>query len=135
MLANLIKRQKLWVVPLMISLAFSWCALLCQNVAQAAVSHDKVSGVAMPPCHSMAVSETAEPAAGVSGHDSDTCSGCDTLAVNSVAIELPVLCLLALPLAPGAVQYPMQANGFYPVQEPPYPRTTPLYIQKSALLI
>ncbi|WP_333608620.1 hypothetical protein [Arsukibacterium sp.] len=150
MLLTLAKQQRRWTIPLMVSLAFSWCMMFCSGLMQLATAAesatpDRVAAApALPPCHSrMSVAPMdATDTVGqlVNGNSTlitdDSCFGCESAAVTIAALELPPLLLwLEAVTALTLDSLPAQQHSLYLAQGPPYPRTTPLYLQKSLLLI
>lgn len=129
MLSTFVQRQKIWAIPMMVSLALSWCLLFCGQLFganhSAELQHE-------PPCHGVVTGQlTQEPQL-----LHDLCSGCALEAVQTVTPELPAALLWPYAIIelvqPGLVAGQQSLSQ---VVSPPYPRTTPLYIQKSALLI
>lgn len=102
MLSTLVKRQKIWTIPLLISLVFSWCLLFCQSQAMASASMatqnieaKAVEGMSVDvmlaaPCHSMA---TATDTADTSPH-ADVCSACSEQAAATEPLQLATMAIL-----------------------------------------
>lgn len=143
MLSTLVKRQKIWTVPLLISLAFSWCVLLCQNLAQAApVSLDSLQSSqthATPPCHSQqpTVLEHQIESEGeftplvITEH----CSGCDNQAATPDAISLAMVGLLVSWAGLPDAIIPASTIPVIALATPPPRTAVPLYLAKNLLLI
>ena len=134
MLSTLVQRQKLWVLPLLISLAFSWCLMLCQNVAQAAtLTPASTAEHSLPPCHSQ--SATTDTAAVSTGHGDSNCSGCDSQAAHIEPLSLPLLAALVswqpwLTALPASNAIPLSL-----LHTPPPKRRLPLYLAINQLRI
>ena len=135
MLTLLLKRQKLWTVPLIISLALSWCLLFCQNMAQAVelpsiASHSEH----LPPCHSKLAQLTATDTQLVLAEV--PCSGCEQLATGSDPLQLASCAILVS--WQSAYQFALLPAGDnskpYWTQPPPQ-HGPPLYLRKNLLLI
>ncbi|MBV2128950.1 hypothetical protein [Arsukibacterium indicum] len=140
MLSTLVQRQKHWTIPLMVSLALSWCLLLCNGLVSQAIAADYQQHVVMstesPPCHGV-ISEVDVPPTGSIIVDSthDNCSGCDTPATQLESLSLPAVVL--------SVSW-LQVNELWPTYShnsdnfvhpsPPRP-SVPLYLRKNQLLI
>ncbi len=91
MLSTLVQRQKLWTVPLLVSLAFSWCLVLCQKVAQAAMVTSAAMEQTTPPCHSAASRDDAAEIPLLSSQQlasQQHCSGCDNQAASAEPVQL-----------------------------------------------
>lgn len=130
MLSTFVQRQKFWVIPMMVSLALSWCLLFCGQLF--AEHHPAEAQSDAPPCHS--VLSTTATAELLPNHD--LCSGCALDAVTSSGLELPPVVLWQEPVSELTLnELPVEQAGLYLAQGPPYPRTTPLYLEKSLLLI
>lgn len=135
MLTHLLKRQKLWTVPLIISLALSWCLLFCQNMAQAVESPATAShSENLPPCHSKAAPLTNSDAQLLLVEA--PCSGCEQLAAGSDPLQLASCAMLVswqsvyqpVLLSDGDKSQPYWAH-------PPPQHGPPLYLRKNLLLI
>lgn len=135
MLSTLVQRQKIWMMPLLLSLAFSWCFMLCQNVALALPTQNAdlaASQTAMPPCHSQVAADIAPQSAKLNAQH---CSGCD----NQAAVAEPLALAFSAVLVSwhGIAELSLQLLAI-PVQalDTPPPRTAiPLYLAKNLLLI
>ncbi|WP_189481240.1 hypothetical protein [Alishewanella tabrizica] len=143
MLSTLVKRQKIWTVPLLISLAFSWCLLLCQNLAQAApASIDSLQSsqtTTTPSCHSQqpTVLEHQVESKGEFTHllITEHCSGCDNQAATPDAISLAMVGLLvSWASLPDAI-IPASTIPVIALTTPPPRTAVPLYLAKNLLLI
>ncbi|MDP4528220.1 hypothetical protein Q3O59_04150 [Alkalimonas delamerensis] len=135
MLSTLVQRQKIWAIPMMVSLALSWCLLFCGQLF--AASHDAELQAEVPSCHGTVVDRTvAEAQVHELLSDHDLCSGCALDAVQTATPELPAVVLwLQAVVEPVPAELPAEQHSLYLAQGPPYPRTTPLYLEKSLLLI
>ncbi|MDX1536890.1 hypothetical protein [Arsukibacterium sp.] len=141
MLSTLVQQQKHWTIPLMVSLALSWCLLLCNglvNQAYAAADYPQhaVESSETPPCHG-AISLTDAPENGSLPLNSthDNCSGCDSQATQLDPLSLPAVILSVswlqvTELWPGTVH----AVDNFALAPPPRP-SVPLYLRKNLLLI
>lgn len=129
MLITFVQRQKVWAIPMMVSLALSWCLLFCGQLfaaSQIAEPHE------MPPCHSMMTEQFADEP--LSLHE--LCTGCALEAMQTAIPELPLALLwLHAIIEIAQPELSIGQSSLSLVLSPPYPRTTPLYIEKSALLI
>ncbi|WP_213999564.1 hypothetical protein [Arsukibacterium sp.] len=143
MLSTMVQQQKHWTIPLMVSLALSWCLLLCDglvNQAHAEATDHQQQSVAQlattPPCHGQL------PPTSVDGTElppltaqHDNCSGCDTQATQLDPLSLPALILLVSWLHPADIWPAIEpANNWFAQAPPPRP-SVPLYLRKSLLLI
>lgn len=143
MLNTLVRRQKIWTVPLLISLAFSWCLLLCQNLAQATPastgSLHSSQTAATPPCHSQQPTVLQQQVAS-EGHFTSSlltehCSGCDNQAATPDAISLAMVgILVSWAGLPDAI-VPASAIPVIALATPPPRTAVPLYLTKNLLLI
>ncbi len=144
MLSTLVQRQKIWIMPLLISMAFSWCFMLCQNLAQASTHLPSDSALPQqvlvtPPCHSQFVEITAESNTAESNTaalSSEPCSGCEHHA--AAAAESVTLVLVAVLISwLGLTVYDLPATTIPAIAlATPPPRTAvPLYLGKNLLLI
>lgn len=142
MLTLLLKRQKLWTVPLIISLALSWCLLFCQNMAQAVELPSTAShSEHLPPCHSKLAQLTATDTQLVlaeaprSGCE-QLAAGSEQLAAGSVPLQLASCAILVS--WQSAYQFALLPAGDnskpYWTQPPPQ-HGPPLYLRKNLLLI
>lgn len=135
MLTLLLKRQKLWTVPLIISLVLSWCLLFCQNMAQAVELPSTAShSEHLPPCHSTLAQLTATDTQLVLAEA--PCSGCEQLAAGSDPLQLASCAILVS--WQSAYQFALLPAGDnskpYWTQPPPQ-HGPPLYLRKNLLLI
>lgn len=137
MLSTLVQRQKIWTIPLLISLVFSWCLLFCQSQAitaaqpaSVAVATQHVDMMAAP-CHSMV---TSVMDADTPLH-SDVCSACAEQAAATDPLQLAAMAVLvswqgwfdaALPSS--------QLSNLVFFAAPPEPGG-PLYLTKQQFLI
>ncbi|SEA47778.1 hypothetical protein [Alkalimonas amylolytica] len=130
MLSTLVQRQKIWAIPMMVSLALSWCLLFCGQLF--AASHHAELQAEVPSCHGV----VAEAQVHELLPEHDLCSGCALDAVQTATPELPAVVLwLQAVIEPVLAELPAEQHSLYLAQGPPYPRTTPLYLEKSLLLI
>jgi len=135
MLTLLLKRQKLWTVPLIISLALSWCLLFCQNMAQAVVPPASAShSENLPPCHSKLAQLTVTDTQLVLAEA--PCSGCEQLAAGNDPLQL-VSCaiLVSWQSAYQPVLLPDGDKSKPYWAKPPPQHGPPLYLRKNLLLI
>lgn len=143
MLSTLVQQQKHWTIPLMVSLALSWCLLLCGSFSSpahaAAAEHSQQSAALVattPPCHGQlplsSVDDTAQPTISA---QHDNCSGCETQATQLDPLSLPALVLLVSWLHTADI-WPAseRANNWFAQAPPPRP-SVPLYLRKNLLLI
>lgn len=138
MLSTLVQRQKIWTIPLLISLVFSWCLLFCQNQAMASVNLTSVSVVTQDadamiaaPCHSMAASVDD---ANMPLH-SDVCSACAEQAATSEPLQLATMAVLVSWQGWSDATLPhSQLSNFVFFAAPPEPGG-PLYLTKQQFLI
>ena len=135
MLTHLLKRQKLWTVPLMISLALSWCLLFCQNMAQAVESPATVlHSENLPPCHSKLAPLTDTDAQLLPSEA--PCSGCEQLAAGSDPLQLASCAILvSWQSADEPALLPAGDNSKPYWAQPPPQHGPPLYLRKNLLLI
>lgn len=135
MLTHLLKRQKLWTVPLLISLALSWCLLFCQNMAQAVESPATAShSENLPPCHSKVLQLTDTDAS--LGLMETPCSGCEQLAAGSDPLQLASSAILvSWQSADEPALLPAGNNSKPYWAQPPPQHGPPLYLRKNLLLI
>lgn len=143
MLSTLVKRQKIWTVPLLISLAFSWCLLLCQNLAQAAPASmaelHSSHATTTPPCHSQQPTVLQQQVAS-EGHVSSSlitehCSGCDNQGATPDAISLAMVGILVSWVGLPDAIVPATAIPVIALATPPPRTAVPLYLAKNLLLI
>ncbi|WP_019675165.1 hypothetical protein [Arsukibacterium perlucidum] len=143
MLSTLVQQQKYWTIPLMVSLALSWCLLLCSglvNQAHAKVNDHPQQSVAQlattPPCHGqLPVSGIDDTELPTLTAQHDNCSGCDTQATQLDPLSLPAMVLLVSWLHVAEI-WPVNqpANNWFAQAPPPRP-SVPLYLRKNLLLI
>lgn len=135
MLSTLVQRQKIWSMPLLISLAFSWCLMLCQNLALAAPvqNNSATSQVATPPCHSQPASQLTE--AGSHKLTVEHCSGCDNQAAAAEPLVLAFAAVLVTWQGAAQLQWPLTAQVHLAFEMPPPRSGVPLYLAKNLLLI
>ena len=135
MLTLLLKRQKLWTVPLIISLALSWCLLFCQNMAQAVELPSTAShSEHLPPCHSKLAQLTATDTQLVLAEV--PCSGCEQLAAGSDPLQLASCAILVSwqsAYQPALLPYGDNSKPYW--TQPPPQHGPPLYLRKNLLLI
>jgi hypothetical protein len=141
MLNTLVQQQKHWTIPLMVSLALSWCLLLCNglvNQAYAAADypqHAAETSEALP-CHAaISLNDTSENDSLPLNSSHDNCSGCDSQATQLDPLSLPAVVLSVswlqvTELWPGTVR----AVDNFALAPPPRP-SVPLYLRKNLLLI
>lgn len=127
----------------MVSLALSWCLLLCGglvNQAQAtAAEHSLLSEPALvaktPPCHGETAVASGDITALTTTAQHDNCSGCDTQATQLDPLSLPALVLLVSWLHVAEIWPASEpANNWFAQAPPPRP-SVPLYLRKNLLLI
>ncbi|KKO45431.1 hypothetical protein WG68_10275 [Arsukibacterium ikkense] len=141
MLSTLVQQQKHWTIPLMVSLALSWCLLLCAglvNQAHAEVAeHSQVPTSVLtektPPCHSQQAQTNMDAAELTAQHDN--CSGCDTQATQLDPLSLPALVLLVSWLHITEIWPSNEPVNNWFAQAPPPRPSVPLYLRKNLLLI
>lgn len=135
MLTLLLKRQKLWTVPLIISLALSWCLLFCQNMAQAVELPSTAShSEHLSPCHSTLAQLTATDTQLVLAEA--PCSGCEQLAAGSDPLQLASCAILvSWQSAYQPALLPAGDNSKPYWTQPPPQHGPPLYLRKNLLLI
>jgi len=135
MLTLLLKRQKLWTVPLIISLALSWCLLFCQNMAQAVELPSTASqSEHLPPCHSKLAQLTATDTQLVLAEV--PCSGCEQLAAGSDPLQLASCAILVSwqsAYEPALLPDGDKSKPYW--TQPPPQQGPPLYLRKNLLLI
>ncbi|MCH8538125.1 MAG: hypothetical protein LAT66_10195 [Alkalimonas sp.] len=130
MLSTLVQRQKIWAIPMMVSLALSWCLLFCGQLFAANQAPELQPE--LPPCHGVVAEQLIHELL----PEHDLCSACALDAVQTVTPELPAVVLwLQAVVEPALAELPSEQHSLYLAQGPPSPRTTPLYLQKSLLLI
>ena len=135
MLSTFVQRQKIWAIPMMVSLALSWCLLFCQNMAQAVELPSTAShSEHLPPCHSKLAQLTATDTQLVLAEA--PCSGCEQLAAGSDPLQLASCAILVS--WQSAYQSALLPDGDkskpYWTQPPPQ-HGPPLYLRKNLLLI
>lgn len=152
MLSTMVQQQKHWTIPLMVSLALSWCLLLCSglssglssgltNPADAERTEHSQQYVASqltetPPCHGAAGHSNDETlAAATLTAQHDNCSGCDTQATQLDPLSLPVLVLLVSWLHTADIWPVSERDDTWIAQAPPPRPSVPLYLRKNLLLI
>ena len=132
MLSTLVKQQRHWTIPLMVSLAFSWCLMLCSGLTNEAYAADTP-----PPCHSQVVADTGHEMAAPAMLDSehDNCAGCDNQATQLDPLSLPAV-ILRGSWQPATDIWPVKepTERFLALAAPPRP-SVPLYLRKNLLLI
>lgn len=135
MLTLLLKRQKLWTVPLIISLALSWCLLFCQNMAQAVELPSTAShSEHLPPCHSKLAQLTATDTQLVLAEV--PCSGCEQLAAGSDPLQLASCAILVSWQSAYQPALLPAGDNSKPYWTQPLPQHgPPLYLRKNLLLI
>lgn len=119
---------------MMVSLALSWCLLFCAQLFATESPSFQASQAQLeqPSCHST----IAEASLHELLPEHDLCSGCALDAVQTATPELPAVVLwLQAVVEPMPAELPAEQHSLYLAQGPPYPRTTPLYLEKSLLLI
>jgi hypothetical protein len=141
MLSTLVQQQKYWTIPLMVSLALSWCLLLCgglvnQAHAQAVAyspNSETVQLTETPPCHG----KQALAATDISGSNTlhDNCSGCESQATQLDPLSLPAMIILVSWLHTADIWLVSQTVDTWLVQAPPPRPAVPLYLRKNLLLI
>ncbi|MCC5452715.1 hypothetical protein LMJ53_13385 [Rheinheimera sp. UJ51] len=137
MLSTLVQRQKLWTVPLLVSLAFSWCLMLCQNVAQAASATTEAHS--LPPCHSQPTHFSAEqldetaPAPAV--HNVEHCSGCDQQAASAEPLQLALSAIFISWQTLPKQLYPSLSIPVSQLATPPPKPRLPLFLSVNQLRI
>jgi len=137
MLSTLVQRQKIWTMPLLLSLAFSWCLMLCQNLAQATtVLPTDVTYVApvtaTPPCHSQVASTEIEQTTTLL---TQHCSGCDNQAAAAEPLSLAFAAVLISWQGMAQLTLPVSAIPAIALHTPPPRPRVPLYLAKNLLLI
>ncbi|SNY52377.1 hypothetical protein SAMN06297280_2097 [Arsukibacterium tuosuense] len=149
MLSTLVQQQKHWTIPLMVSLALSWCLLLCGSLSSGinagvndpahamGTEHSQHAATVLsektPPCHSQPVL-TGVDATGLTAQH-DNCSGCDTQATQLDPLSLPAMVLFVSWVHVSEI-WPVNepANNWFAQAPPPRP-SVPLYLRKNLLLI
>ena len=142
MLSTLVQRQKIWIMPLLISMAFSWCFMLCQNLAQASTHLPSDSALPQqvlvtPPCHSKFVEITDESnTAESTALSSEPCSGCEQHAAAAAeSVTLVLVAVLISWLGLTAYDLPATTIPAIALATPPPRTAVPLYLGKNLLLI
>ena len=133
----------------MVSLALSWCLLLCgglvnqanamQQMLPAATALDEIVlsktdlTEKVPPCHGQQGDTEVDSASLTAAHDN--CSGCETQATQLDPLSLPAMVLLVSWLNVTEIWSVKQpANNWFAHSPPPRP-SVPLYLRKNLLLI
>jgi hypothetical protein len=133
MLNTLVKKQRHWAIPLMVSLAFSWCLALCSGLANPAYA----AAAELPPCHSMKATNVGPDMHSAASLDieHDTCTGCDNQATPLDKLSLPAV-ILFVSWQPVRDIWPQStaADVWFAFTPPPHP-SVPLYLRKNLLLI
>lgn len=125
----------------MVSLALSWCILLCNglvNQAYAVADYPQhaAAATATPPCHgAISLHDAPENGSVPLNSTHDNCSGCDSQATQLDPLSLPAVVLSVswlqvTELWPGTVR----AVDNFALAPPPRP-SVPLYLRKNLLLI
>lgn len=140
MLSTLVQRQKILIMPLILSLAFSWCLILCQNLAQAAFVMPSDTLHAMPetpPCHSPLPDLATElaPELSIATLNAEHCSGCDSQAAAAEPVLLAFAAVLVTWQGAAQLQWPSTAQVHLAFEMPPPRSGVPLYLAKNLLLI
>ena len=135
MLSTLVQRQKIWTMPLLLSLAFSWCLMLCQNLAQATTvlpADVTYAAPATPPCHSQAASTEAEQTTTLL---TQHCAGCDNQAAAAEPLSLAYAAVLSSWQGMAQLMLPVSTIPAIALHTPPLRPRVPLYLAKNLLLI
>ncbi|MCF4010369.1 hypothetical protein [Rheinheimera sp. UJ63] len=138
MLSTLVQRQKLWTVPLLVSLAFSWCLMLCQNVAQAATVTSAAMEQTTPPCHSAVNRDDAAemPLLSIQPLSSQQhCAGCDNQAASAEPVQLAFSAIFITWQKLPAVEFLPTAIPASQLHTPPPKPRLPLYLSNNQLRI
>ena len=141
MLSTLVQQQKHWTIPLMVSLALSWCLLLCNGLVNQAYAvadspQHAAAATTTPPCHGVtSLNDAPENSSPSLSSTHDNCSGCDSQATQLDPLSLPAVVLSVswlqvTELWPGTVH----AVDNFALAPPPRP-SVPLYLRKNLLLI
>lgn len=133
----------------MVSLALSWCLLLCGGLVNQAKAMEHMLPAAsalndtvlsetkltedVPPCHGQQA--VAKDDSGGKSALHDNCSGCETPATQLDPLSLPAMVLLVSWLHVTEIWSVKQPfNNWFAHSPPPRP-SVPLYLRKNLLLI